>query len=200
MVFFKNIYLRNLLLLIFIAAALIGGVLLWLNRYTQHGEAVEVPDVKGLSVEKAAPFFTNNSLNYEVVDSIFVKNATPGSIAETTPPIGSKVKKGRTVFLKINACLPSLITIPDLKDFSQRQSLAMLRSLGFEKIEIKIVPGIYQNLVVGLESRGMPLEAGSKVPANTQLSLLVSSGSEEILLLEDTLEAPVEITPEESWF
>lgn len=200
MVFFKNIYLRNLLLLIFVITALVGGVLFWLNHYTQHGEAVEVPDVKGLSVENAESFFTNNSLNYEVVDSIFVKSAVPGSIAETTPPIGSKVKKGRTVFLKINAYMPSLITIPDIKDFSQRQSLAMLRSLGFEKIEIKMVPGIYQSLVVGLESRGMPLDAGSKVPANTPLSLLVSSGTEEILLLEDTLETSGEIILEESWF
>jgi len=195
----KNIYVRNLLGLILITILLTVAVLIWLNHYTQHGKVVEVPDVKGLSVEKAESFFTKKRLKFSVVDSTFNKNATPGSIAETTPPMGSMVKEGRTVYLKINAFLPQLITIPEVKDASQRQSLARLRSLGFENIEIKMVPGVYKDLVLGLESKGSPLEAGQRLPANAPLSLLVSSGSDDILLMENPVDSG-EVTPDESWF
>jgi len=183
--FFNNIFVKNLLGLIIVTVVLVSAVLIWLNQYTQHGKAVEVPDVKGLSVEKAEPFFINKNLNYIVVDSTFNKNAVPGSIVETTPPVGSMVKEGRIIYLKINSYLPQLITIPDVTDISQRQALAMLRSLGFEKVEIKFVPGVYKELVLGLESREVNMEAGQRVPANTPLSLLVSSGYEDILLLEN---------------
>ena len=178
---------------------LTSAVLFGLNHYTQHGKAVEVPDIKGLSIENAEPFLNVMDLSYNVIDSVFIKNATPGTVFETTPPIGSKVKKGRTIYLKVVAFLPQLITVPDVKDSSQRQSLAMLKSLGFENIEIKLVPGVYRELVVGLESRGEEIEAGQRIHANTPLSLLVSSGSGEIILLENPADS-IEVSLDESWF
>jgi len=195
----KNIFIRNLLGLILVSVLLMVAVLFWLNYYTQHGKAVEIPDVKGLSVEIAAPFFTGKNLSYSVVDSVFIKNATPGSIAETTPPVGSMVKKGRVIYLKIISYSPQLITIPDVKDSSQRQSLARLRSLGFERIEIKMVPGAYTNLVMGLESKGVALEAGQRVPADTPLSLLVSAGSDDTMLLENPVDSSA-VSSDDSWF
>jgi len=199
----KNIYIRNLLGLILVFVLLMTAVLIWLNRYTQHGNAVEVPDVRGLSIEKAEPFFTGKNLNYLVVDSVFTKNAVPGSIAETAPSAGLMVKKGRTIYLKINSYLPLLITIPDVKDSSQRQSIAILRALGFENITIKLVPGAYRDLALGLESKGSPLEAGQRVPADTPLSLLVSSGSDDIMPMEnppDSDDINPDVSPDESWF
>jgi beta-lactam-binding protein with PASTA domain len=195
----KNIYIKNLLGLIFVTILLVVAVLIWLNFYTQHGQVVEVPNVKGLSVEKAKSFFIEKNLSYAIVDSVYVKNAVPGSITETTPPVGSMVKKGRTIYLKINAYLPQLVTIPDVKDSSQRQSLAMLRSLGFENITIKMVSGVYRDLVMGLESKGTPVEAGQRVPANTPLSLLVSSGSDDTLLLDIPIDSSA-VSSDESWF
>lgn len=197
--FFNNIYIWNLLCLILVTVVLVSAVLIGLNIYTQHGKAVEVPDVKGISVENAEPLFTKKNLSYLVVDSIFIKNAIPGSIVETTPPVGSMVKEGRTIYLKVNAYLPQFITIPDLKDTSLRQSLATLRSLGFENIETKTVPGVYKELVLGLESKGVAMEAGQRVPANTPLSLLVSSGSGDIFPLENP-EDSIVISSDEPWF
>ena len=195
----KNIYIRNLLGLILVFIVLIVAVLVGLNRYTQHGKAVETPNVRGLTVEKAAPFFTSKDLNYAVIDSVFIRNAVPGTIAETTPPVGSKVKKGRTIYLKVFSYLPQLVTIPDVKDSSQRQSEAILRSLGFENVVIKTVPGAYRNLVMGIESRGVAMEAGQRVPANTPLSLLVSSGSDDIVPLETPVDS-TDVNTDESWF
>jgi len=202
MSFLKNIYIRNLLGLILVTALLISAILLWLNIYTQHGKSVQVPDVKGISVEKAKPFFVKNKLNYAVVDSVYIKGAIPGSIAETTPPVGSMVKFGRTIYLKVNAYMPQLVAIPDVKDTSQRQSLAMLHSLGFDNVVIKMVPGAYQDLVVGLESNGSLIVAGQRVPADTPLTLKVSSGSDDIMLLDNPTDTTdtTNVSSDDSWF
>jgi len=195
----KNSYIKNLLGLIIASILFVVVILFWLSYYTQHGKSVAVPEVKGLSVEKAAPFFTGKNLRYLVVDSVFIKNAVPGSIAETTPPVGSMVKEGRTIYLKIISCMPPLITLPDVKDSSQRQALSILRSLGFESVEIKMVPGVYIDLVMGLESKGVAIDAGQRVSADTPLSLLVSSGSADIVPLEDQGDS-TEVTSDDSWF
>ena len=183
--FFKNIYVKNLLGLVLVSVLLLFAVLTGLKRYTQHGKAVEVPDVKGISVENAEPFFTGKNLNFAIIDSVFIKNATPGSILETIPPVGSMVKQGRTIYLKVVTYQPQLIAIPNVKDVSQRQSMAMLRSLGFENIDVKPVPGAYKDLVLGIECRGIAMETGQRIPANMPLTLLVSFGSDDILLLEN---------------
>ena len=197
--FFKKYsILAHLLLAIIVVCAITVGLLYWLNRYTNHGKVVEVPNVKGLKVEDAIPLLEGKTLQCVIIDSIFVKNAVPGTILETTPPMGASVKEGRIIYITINALNAQKITIPDVIDLSQRQGLSMLRSLGFESIDVKTVPGAYRDLIVGLESRGQMLDAGARVPSNTPLFLLVSSGIEVSSSLgEENVE---EETEEESWF
>jgi beta-lactam-binding protein with PASTA domain len=200
--FFKNIYVRNLLVAVLVFFVLLTVVLIWLSVYTHHGESVEVPNVKGLQVEAAAPFFANQNLQYQVVDSIYDKRAVPGSIIETVPPVGTKVKEGRTVYITTNSYVASLITIPEIKDLSQRQALAMLKSLGFENVNVRTVPGPYRDLVIGLESRGQAVEAGTHTSAGISLTLLVASGSSEYQydLAEDSTVVLDELSPEETWY
>ncbi|MDR1371980.1 MAG: PASTA domain-containing protein [Dysgonamonadaceae bacterium] len=175
----SNIYVKNLLAAFAILCLLCFFTMKWIESYTRHGEYVEIPNVKGLTVEKAETVFANSNLTYQVIDSAFYKNLLPGGIIETIPSAGSKVKKGRTVFLRINSVDAQLTALPEVKDMSQRQAYAILRSLGFEKIETRFVPGQFRDLVTGLESRGQTVNPGEKVPLDIPLSLLVSSGSGE---------------------
>jgi beta-lactam-binding protein with PASTA domain len=117
---------------------------------------------------------------------------------ETVPPIGTSVKKGRTIYLTINSFSAKLLIVPDVIDMSQRQAFSMLKSIGFESVQEKIVPGAFRDLVVGLEMRGNPLTSGDKIPASSPLTLLISSGTEEFVPEEE--EGGVEITEEETWF
>ena len=202
----NNIWVKNLLLAIAVFLLLIFGVLKWLDIYTKHGSRIEIPDVRGMQVDEAAHFFTQKKLNYEVIDSAFVRNKQAGSILETMPPSGSFVKEGRTIYITINAKTAKLLTVPYVKDMSQRQALAILKSVGFETIEVKLIPGVFKELVLGLESKGQSLEQGDRLPANTPLTLLVSLGNEgNILWEEDSVNIDVEIqteeiTSDESWF
>lgn len=198
----KNPYVLNLLLAVVVACGLIYGTLKWLDKYTRHNEAVVVPDVKGLRVEEAAEFFKNNNLRYNVIDSVFSKDVSPGAIVELVPSAGSKVKEGRIVFITVNAMTSQMATIPEVEDLSFRQAYALLRARGFENVEIEYVPGDFKDLAVSVDLRGRTLRKGEHVPLTAPLVLKVSSGEAEILP-EDSLSAmPVESldSEEENWF
>lgn len=174
--FFKNVIIRNLLLVILFSAGLAFGISKWLNTYTRHGESVEIPDVKSMKPEVAQSFFDALELTYQVIDSSYNKKLTPGTIIQTLPPAGSRVKKGRTVYFRLNASSAGTTVIPDVRDVSYRQATAMLRTLGFERIETRQVKGYFRDLVVGVEYRGQELQINEPVPVNAVLTLLVGSG------------------------
>jgi hypothetical protein len=197
---FKNTIIKNLLLVVSLFIVLVFCIFLWLKAYTRHGESVEIPDVKALKLEVAKTLFEAKELSYQVIDSTYNKSVSPGTIIETIPPVGSKVKKGRIIYIRLNSHSAGMISVPDIRDVSQRQAIAMLKALGFERIETRWVEGAYRDLVVGLEYRGRELQIKDKVPANAVLILLVSSGNSVNELLDFTDEIPVESEekPEES--
>jgi beta-lactam-binding protein with PASTA domain len=197
--FFSNIYIKNLLIAVFIFIVLVFAVLWWLDSYTNHGKKVIVPDVKGLRVTDAAPLFERQTLQYVVIDSSYVKNKLPGSILETVPPVGTSVKEGRTIYITVNSYIAQMLIVPSVKDMSQRQASAMLKSVGFERVSIQLVSGAFQDLVLGLETGGQILNGGDRIPADTPLILLVSSGQEEISFPEGD-EILLDNDSEESWF
>jgi beta-lactam-binding protein with PASTA domain len=198
----KNPYVLNLLLAVVVACGLIYGTLIWLDKYTRHNEAVVVPDVKGLKVEEAAEFFKNNNLRYNVIDSVFSKEVSPGAIVELVPSAGSKVKEGRIVFITVNAMTSQMATIPEVEDLSFRQAYALLRARGFENVEIEYVPGDFKDLAVSVDLRGRTLSKGEHVPLTAPLILKVSSGEAEILSEDSLSTMPVESldSEEENWF
>lgn len=197
--FFSNIYIKNLLVAVFVFLLLVLCVLWWLNSYTRHGEKVVVPNVKGLQMTEAIPLFEKQTLQYVVVDSSYVKNNPPGSILETIPPVGTNVKAGRIVYITVNSQTAQMLMVPVVKDMSQRQALAILKSVGFERVTTRAVSGAFQDLVLGLEAGHQALNGGDRIPADTPLTLLVSSGKEELFFPEGE-EILLDNDSEESWF
>lgn len=184
----KSPFVINLVVLAVVTCCLIYGVLKWLDHYTLHNQAVIVPDVKGLSLEEASVFIHNSGLRYNVIDSVFSKDVSPGSVVELVPSAGSKVKENRIVFVTINAVTAQMADIPEVEDLSFRQAYALLKSRGFTTIETKYVPGLYKDLAIAVESEGRTLQSGEKVTLTTPLVLVVSSGMEEIPDSLDTVE------------
>ena len=75
----------NLIAMMAVVILLLFGVLKWLDVYTRHGEAVVVPDVKGMTVGEAEMLLRNHGLVCVVSDSNYVKNKPAGSILELNP-------------------------------------------------------------------------------------------------------------------
>lgn len=187
-----NVYVKNLLLMVVVFLALVAIVLIALKFYTKQNESVSVPPIKGLQVEEAAGILKASSLGYEVIDSLFVAGGIPGAIVEQIPKEESSVKRGRIIFLVVQAKNVQMVAIPELKDFSQRQAEAQLNSLGFTNIVVAEVPSQYRGIVVSIEYKGRPLSAGQKVPKGSTLRLLVGSGGAESQSDENQEEINVE--------
>lgn len=171
-----NIYVRNVLLMLILAVILIAITLFCLNKYTRHNESIEVPDLKGLQVQDAASIIASSSLRYEVVDSVYNQDGVPGAIVEQIPLGKSHVKEGRTIYLTVQAKSEQLVSMSDLEDASLRQAEALLKALGFSRINIEKVPSQYQDLVFGVAYRGVTVKAGQKIPKNSVLTLRVGDG------------------------
>ncbi|MGM9759914.1 MAG: PASTA domain-containing protein [Parabacteroides sp.] len=202
----KNPFVITLVLAAALTGGLIWGVLHWLDVYTRHNEAIVVPDIKGLRLEDAVSFLENNHLRYNVVDSVFSKEVAPGAIVEVIPNVGSKVKEGRILFITINALTSQMAAIPEITDLSFRQAYAILKSRGFNEIEVEYVAGEYKDLAIGVEYKERMLPAGELIPLNAKLVLKISGGPDMDSLAIDEMDSlnlkPVEkiTNDEENWF
>lgn len=202
----KNPFVITIIMAIAVTFGIIWGVLRWLDTYTRHNEAIVVPDIKGMKLEEASEFLESNHLRYNVIDSVFSKEVAPGAIVEVVPNVGSKVKEGRILFITINALTSQMATIPEIEDLSFRQAYALLKSRGFNKIEIEYIPGDFKDLAIDVELNGRKLNKGEHVPLTAPLTLIVSSGDtmpDSLGLETEALDMqPVESlnSEEENWF
>ncbi len=198
---FKMPIYAHLLAMSVLLCLIIYIVLKSIDSYTNHNQAVYVPDVRGLQMEDAIPFFEQNMLRYEIVDSIFSKEETPGAIVELMPEANAKVKKNRIVSVTVNAKTEETEPIPDIEDISFRQAYALLRARGFMDVEYKYVSGEYRDLTIGVEYGGRMVNAGTRVPLTAKLILVISDGNvtpeDSSTVDEENIEI---IGGDESWF
>ncbi len=198
----------NIIGMVATGVLLLFGVMRWLDVYTRHGEAVIVPDVKGMTVEEATRLFSEKKLACVVSDSTYVKKQPAGIILDLNPAAGQKVKEGRLIYLTINTLSVPLRAIPDVADNSSlRQAQAKILASGFKLNEEEEVSG-EKDWVYGVKYKGRMLTAGEEIPLGAALTLIVGNGMASIALEEDTLgvgeektDAP-EASPseEDSWF
>ena len=150
----------NLIAMAAVVCLLFFGVLKWLDSYTHHGEAVVVPNVKGMTINEAEMLFRNHGLVCVVSDSNYVKNKPAGSVLEVNPPVGEKVKEGRIIYLTINTLNIPLRPVPDVADnSSMRQAQAKILAAGFKLSENEMIPG-EKDWVYGVKYMGRQLGNG----------------------------------------
>ena len=195
----------NLIAMMAVVILLLFGVLKWLDVYTRHGEAVVVPDVKGMTVGEAEMLLRNHGLVCVVSDSNYVKNKPAGSILELNPSAGQKVKEGRTIYLTITTLDVPLRLVPDVADNSSvRQAQAKILAAGFKLSENELISG-EKDWVYGVKYKGRQLNMGDKVPVGATLTLLVGDGetqvqdSDSLEIVEDAA-GTTDVSTDDSWF
>lgn len=172
---FKESIILNVLLMGIITVLIILCISIFLNYYTKHGESISIPNVRGLEIREASGKIRSVGLDYEITDSIYSQDIKPGTIVETHPRIGSNVKKGRTIYITINAKNPRPVILPDIENVSSRQAISQLNALGLIDVSIKYVPGEFDDLCLQLETKeGRLLPPNTKVNVNTSIILIVS--------------------------
>ena len=188
-----NSILKNLAMIFITGGLLVILTLVFLHIYTRHGQNIVVPKLEGLQINEANTILNAKGLNIEVVDSIYNRDAVPGAILDQTPKSNNKVKEVRSIYVTVYSRNPQQVVVPELVDYSTRQALALLNSLGFTHISLEEVPSEYSGLVLAVEYHGRTLAPDEKIPAGSPLNLIVSNSQ-----LTDSIEVDSEIiiTPE----
>lgn len=173
-----NGYVWGNLLAMAVVVTLLGlGVKYGLDFYTHHGEAIVVPQLKGMASVKAYKLLEEDGLVMEVSDSGYNKTLPPDCILAQTPAYGMKVKQGHVVYVTVNSPSSPSFAIPDIIDNSSaREAEARLTAIGFRLLPVKKVPG-EKDWVYGILSRGHRVSNGDRVPIDYPLTLLVGNGS-----------------------
>lgn len=186
----------------------IYGVFYGIDKFTHHGEAISVPNVKGMSVAEAQSTFLRYGLACSVVDSVYMRTELPGTVVDYTPSAGQRVKQGRNIYLTINTSNVPLRPIPDVADNSSvRQAHAKLLAVDFKLAKDEYVSG-QKDWVYNVKFKGEIMPAGAMVPLGATLTLLVGDGSEivndsidlDLDSLDFSTPMPDEFTEENSWF
>ena len=165
----------NLIAMVLFVVILFAGLWVWMDRYTMHGESVEVPEVKGMMINDAEYALDDVELVAVVVDSAYVRTQPAGIVLEQRPAPGSRVKSGREIYLTINQKQTPMNTIPDIAgNCSRREAEARLRALGFKIGPIELVPGD-PDWVIALKVNGREVYAGERVPSDAPVVLVVGS-------------------------
>ena len=174
---FKSGYLwGNLMAMCAVVLLLSAGVMIGVDIYTHHGEAITIPDVRRHSIDDAKKVLENMGFIVEITDTGYVKALPPGTVLEQRPLGGSVVKSGRIIYLTINADSTPTLTFPDIIDnCSYREAHARLTSMGFKLAAPQYVPG-EKDWVYGVTVRGRNVVTGDKISIEDVLVIQVGSG------------------------
>lgn len=155
---------------------------LFVRWYTDHGDSVKVPEVRGLSFDEAKKKLQVAHLNAEISDSMF-DDSKPGlSVLDQNPLAGSQVKTDRTIYLTVNAQSAPEIKMPDLNDVSLKQASLILQSYGLKVGKLTYKPDLAKDVVLGTLSGGKTLAAGTAVKKGSRIDLVLGDGLGQTLV------------------
>lgn len=180
--FYNSHPIISTLILICVATLLLlWGATIFMNRWTMHGSTSVVPDIRNKTYTEARELLAANNLNIEINDSVYDRDAAPGTVVESWPKAGAVVKEGRQVYVTITAFSPKQVTIsmPLTGNVSSRQAMSYLRGIGITDIRLESVPSEFPDLVMGARYGDTPLSVGSVIPVTSTVTLEVGSGPVE---------------------
>jgi len=153
-----------------------------LGVITQHGECINIPSIKGLTLDKARALVDDRNLDLMIMDSTFVLGKKPGMILEQDPKANTPVKPGRKIYVSVQVFCPPNIKMPNLIDASSRQAMLILKSCGLNMGKIIYKPDYANNAVLDMLFDGRSIAAGSKIRKGSYIDLLIANGvgSDEI--------------------
>ncbi len=176
---FSRYLLFHLLAMFLVVMALCFGVMWGLNAYTHHGESLELPDLVGMDFDKAERVLAEKGLMIVASDTSYNKTMPLDCVLTQVPSAGTHVKEGRTIFVTVNSSSQPMVKIPDLIDNSSyREAQARLMASGFKMLEPHRIDG-ERDWVYGIRYQGRELEAGDKVPCESELMLVIGNGTAE---------------------
>lgn len=173
----SRVFFAQLLAAIAIVAVVTYLFFHWITYITNHGDEITVPDLARLTPEQIEDKLDDLDLSYEIIDTVDYRADFPKlTIVEQEPTAGSKVKGGRTIYIKLNANTFKMVSIPDLIEKTYRQAVPTLKAIGLEEGKITYVPYLGKDMVLKMMMDGKEVKAGDKVLKASKIDLVLGDG------------------------
>lgn len=173
----SRVFLAQLLAALAIMAVLAYLFFHWITFITNHGDEITVPNLSKLNPEQVEEKLDELDLDYQIIDTVDYRSDFPKlTVVEQEPTSGSKVKGGRTIYIKLNASTFTKVAVPDLIEKTYRQAVPTLKAVGLQEGSIKYVPYLGKDMVLEMWINGKKIKAGEKVLKNTKVDLVLGDG------------------------
>lgn len=176
---FSKLFLKHLTI------ALVAGILVfWLvlqaiNIYARKGQSIEVPDFRGKTIDEIGWMDNSDDFGIVVIDSMFDDEYPIGSVVLQDPPHGSKVKKGRKIYVTIVSTQPEMVHMPNLVDLSLRQALIKIESSGLAIGHLEYIENFAKNAVLDQKVDGEIVNPGTELLKGTTITLVLGTGVDD---------------------
>ncbi|MBR1783946.1 MAG: PASTA domain-containing protein [Bacteroidales bacterium] len=164
-------------LLLMLGASLVILVLVFqgIRIYARQGQEYELPDMVGTTT---AQLTADNPIELELVvmDSVYRPGQEGGVILTQTPKGGTRVKKGRKVYVTTTAFTPEDAVLPELAGLTVRQAVSELLASGLQVGRLKFVDDPYKNNVIDQTCKGKAIYAGQQIERGSVVDLTVGLG------------------------
>lgn len=160
-----------------------------LEKMTLHGQSILVPDMRSFSISEVEDTLNTLELRFSVVDSgAYNANYPRGSVIEQIPQYGSRVKKGRELFLTVNPKNVSLIQVPEYQDKSLRQYISELKAKGFRVGKFIFKRDEHANVVLGVKHKNEYVKTDDKLEKASKLDLVLGDGQGKQIVMPSFIE------------
>ncbi|PPK87782.1 D-alanine-D-alanine ligase [Neolewinella xylanilytica] len=105
-----------------------------LDWYTNHGESMALPTFEGMQIDQARALAEDNGLGLDVTVGPFDPEKPAGLVVQQQPPVGSRVKNNRTVYLTVLSEDAPDVALPGLVgnyDYNQYVRLLKVKNLKY---------------------------------------------------------------------
>lgn len=168
----------HLSIIIALIVIIIEAAFISLKGYTRHAEEIIVPDFVGLDCDSIMEAY-QDEYHFIMLDSIYSKVFSEGSIYQQDPLPNSKVKKGRNMYLVKVSEAPEKVAMPNLRNLSLRQALVSLKANGLKVSELEFVEHFAKNAIVDQKFEGKIVEPGTEIIKGSEIKLLVGYGHDD---------------------
>jgi eukaryotic-like serine/threonine-protein kinase len=145
-------------------------------------QVVSVPDVRGMTFEKAVAFLQGKELGYEVVDSVYASEGQASMIIEQFPKPLAKVKINRRINLTVNSRYPSFVSFPDLSGITFEFALRQLESLDLKVGNITYRTDFAHNTILESIVNGKTIQKGQNILRGSVIDLVVANANDKFVL------------------
>ncbi len=149
-----------------------------LSWFTNHGEYLKVPAVKGQNVDNAIKILESQGFDVVIQDSVYFDSIPRYTVIKQLPEPDATVKVNRTVFLTINRAAPPPVNMPKLEGLSLRFAYDMLQRNHLRLGDTIYRPDFMKGSVLEQQYNGARITAGTKVPWGARITLIIGGGLE----------------------